>query len=246
MICGTQSSGQGHETVFAQVAADLLDVPLESVRLVTGDSREVEKGGGTHSARSMRLVGTLLVEACEKIIAKARGLAAEAFAAPETDVKLCGRLLHRAALEPGLQPVRPRGPQRARDAVRHGRAFPPHSGPSDRLRGVRARGRSADRRGGDQALHLGGRRRAADQSHAGRRPDAWRHRPGHRPGAVGGGGDRSRAAGRSSTPRSWTTGCRGPTTFRASTWSSRSIRPPAIRSASRAAAKAASRRRRPR
>src|SRR5258708_36904934 len=86
MISGTQSSGQGHETVFAQVAADLLDVPLASVKLVTGDSQEVEKGGGTHSARSMRLVGTLLVEACEKILAKARGLAAESFAAAEIDV----------------------------------------------------------------------------------------------------------------------------------------------------------------
>jgi aerobic carbon-monoxide dehydrogenase large subunit len=87
MICGTQSSGQGHETVFAQVAADLLDVPLESIKLVTGDSRDVEKGGGSHSARSMRLVGTLLVEACEKILVQARGLAAELFAAPEAQVK---------------------------------------------------------------------------------------------------------------------------------------------------------------
>jgi carbon-monoxide dehydrogenase large subunit len=87
MISGTQSSGQGHETVFAQVAADLLDVPLESIKLVTGDSKEVEKGGGSHSARSMRLVGTLLVEACEKVLAKARNLAAEGFAAPETGIK---------------------------------------------------------------------------------------------------------------------------------------------------------------
>src|SRR5258708_19726713 len=87
MICGTQSSGQGHETVFAQGAADLLDVPLESVKLVTGDSRDVEKGGGSHSARSMRLVGTLLVEACQKILATARGLAAESFAAAETEIK---------------------------------------------------------------------------------------------------------------------------------------------------------------
>jgi aerobic carbon-monoxide dehydrogenase large subunit len=87
MVCGTQSSGQGHETVFAQVAADLLDVPLESVKLVTGDSKEVEKGGGSHSARSMRLVGTLLVEACGKLIAQARALAAEGFAAPEADIK---------------------------------------------------------------------------------------------------------------------------------------------------------------
>jgi carbon-monoxide dehydrogenase large subunit len=87
MICGTQSTGQGHETVFAQVAADLLDVPLESVKLKTGDSKEVEKGGGSHSARSMRLVGTLLVEACEKILAQARALAAESFAAAATEIK---------------------------------------------------------------------------------------------------------------------------------------------------------------
>jgi carbon-monoxide dehydrogenase large subunit len=87
MICGTQSSGQGHETVFAQVGADLLEVPIESVKLVTGDSRDVEKGGGSHSARSMRLVGTLLVEACEKILAQARAVAAEAFAAPAAEIK---------------------------------------------------------------------------------------------------------------------------------------------------------------
>jgi len=87
MICGTQSSGQGHETVFAQVAADLLDVPLTAVKLVTGDTARVEKGGGSHSARSMRLVGTLLAEACGKIVAQARGLAAAAFGAPESEIK---------------------------------------------------------------------------------------------------------------------------------------------------------------
>src|SRR5258708_18191891 len=87
MICGTQSSGQGHETVFAQVAADLLDVPLESIKLVTGDSRDVEKGGGSHSARSMRLVGPLLVEACEKILTHARGPPAENPAAAPPEAK---------------------------------------------------------------------------------------------------------------------------------------------------------------
>jgi aerobic carbon-monoxide dehydrogenase large subunit len=87
MICGTQSSGQGHETVFAQVAADLLDVPLTAVKLVTGDTAQVEKGGGSHSARSMRLVGTLLVEACGKIIAQARALAAAAFGSPDSEIK---------------------------------------------------------------------------------------------------------------------------------------------------------------
>ena len=76
LIVGTQSSGQGHETVFAQVAADLLDVPIESIKVITGDSAIVERGGGSHSARSMRLVGTLLYEASGQILAKAREVAA--------------------------------------------------------------------------------------------------------------------------------------------------------------------------
>ena len=64
---GTQSTGQGHETSFAQVAAELLDVPIETVKLVQGESRAITAGGGTHSNRSMRIVGTLLVETCAKL-----------------------------------------------------------------------------------------------------------------------------------------------------------------------------------
>jgi carbon-monoxide dehydrogenase large subunit len=63
---GTQSTGQGHETTFAQVAAELLDVPIETVKLVQGDTRDVN-GGGTHSNRSMRIVGTLLVQTCTEL-----------------------------------------------------------------------------------------------------------------------------------------------------------------------------------
>ena len=86
IVAGTQSSGQGHETVFAQVAADLLDVPIEAVRLVTGDTSIVEKGGGTHSARSMRLVGTLLSETCGNVLAKAKGVAAGLLGTAESEV----------------------------------------------------------------------------------------------------------------------------------------------------------------
>jgi carbon-monoxide dehydrogenase large subunit len=72
LVSGTQSTGQGHETTFAQVAADQLGVPLEAVRLRTGDTRLVAMGGGTHSDRSMRIAGTLILETAEKIIAQAR------------------------------------------------------------------------------------------------------------------------------------------------------------------------------
>jgi carbon-monoxide dehydrogenase large subunit len=73
---GTQSTGQGHETSFAQVAAELLDVPIETVKLVQGDSRAITVGGGTHSNRSMRIVGTLLVETCAELRERARAIAA--------------------------------------------------------------------------------------------------------------------------------------------------------------------------
>jgi carbon-monoxide dehydrogenase large subunit len=73
---GTQSTGQGHETTFAQVLADQLGITPEQVRLVTGDTAIVPAGGGTHSDRSMRLAGTLLVRTSERIIAHARAVVA--------------------------------------------------------------------------------------------------------------------------------------------------------------------------
>jgi carbon-monoxide dehydrogenase large subunit len=76
IVTGTQSTGQGHETTFAQVAAELLDVPIESIKLVQGESRAITIGGGTHSNRSMRVVGTLLVETCSKLRERAGVIAA--------------------------------------------------------------------------------------------------------------------------------------------------------------------------
>jgi carbon-monoxide dehydrogenase large subunit len=73
---GTQSTGQGHETSFAQVAAELLDVPIETIRIVQGDSRALTVGGGTHSNRSMRIVGTLLVETCAELCERSQAIAA--------------------------------------------------------------------------------------------------------------------------------------------------------------------------
>jgi carbon-monoxide dehydrogenase large subunit len=71
IVTGTHSSGQGHATTFAQVVADRLGVPLDTIRLVTGNSYDVEVGGGSHSNRSMRIVGSLLVEACAELRAQA-------------------------------------------------------------------------------------------------------------------------------------------------------------------------------
>lgn len=76
IVIGTQASGQGHETVFAQLIADWLGVPFESVRLLTGDTDFVIMGSGSHSSRSMRLGGLLLGRATAEIIEKGKRMAA--------------------------------------------------------------------------------------------------------------------------------------------------------------------------
>ena len=89
-VAGTQSSGQGHETTFAQVLADRFGTTPEEMKLVTGDTAVVPAGGGTHSDRSMRLAGTLLVEASDRIIAQARRVFAALVGCAESDVSLAG------------------------------------------------------------------------------------------------------------------------------------------------------------
>jgi carbon-monoxide dehydrogenase large subunit len=99
---GTQSTGQGHETVFSQVAADRLGVTLDAIKIVGGDTDIVRTGGGTHSARSMRLVGTLLCEACDKLIANGRVLAARALGRPEDEVRFADGLFTAAGTNRSL------------------------------------------------------------------------------------------------------------------------------------------------
>jgi carbon-monoxide dehydrogenase large subunit len=86
VLAGTQSTGQGHETTFAQVVADQLGVDMDVVALVTGDTKIITVGGGTHSDRSMRLGGALLVQACAGIVDRAKALVAEELEVPLEEV----------------------------------------------------------------------------------------------------------------------------------------------------------------
>lgn len=86
LVIGTQPSGQGHETSFAQVAAEWLGVPVEKVRVIVGDTDVVKVGGGSHSGRSMRMAGTVIVMAADELIAKGKRLAAIVLEAAETDI----------------------------------------------------------------------------------------------------------------------------------------------------------------
>ena len=86
MVIGTLSSGQGHETSFAQLLVDWLGVPVASVSLITGDTARVSEGGGSHSARSMRMAGIVIGKATDEIVAKARRIVGHALGEPAENV----------------------------------------------------------------------------------------------------------------------------------------------------------------
>jgi carbon-monoxide dehydrogenase large subunit len=64
---GSSPHGQGHETTFAQIAADELGVTLEDVTVIWGDSQEVGAGVGTFASRSVAMGGSAVAEACRKL-----------------------------------------------------------------------------------------------------------------------------------------------------------------------------------
>ncbi len=83
---GTESNGQGHETAFAQIAADRLGVPMAAVRYVQADTRAVKSGSGHGGARSMHMGGAAVVKAIDATLEKARALAAHLLQASEDEL----------------------------------------------------------------------------------------------------------------------------------------------------------------
>ena len=84
---GALSQGQGHETVFAQVVAERLGVPFDSVRIVMGDTDRVARGVGTFASRSMVRAGSAAVEASDGLIAAGITMAARLLEAAAGDIE---------------------------------------------------------------------------------------------------------------------------------------------------------------
>ena len=87
MVIGTQSSGQGHETAFAQLVCENLGVDFEQVELITGDSDVTPPSMGTAGSRSLTLGGAALGLAAKDLIEKGRGLAEEVLEAAASDIE---------------------------------------------------------------------------------------------------------------------------------------------------------------
>ena len=87
-ITGSSAQGQGHETAFAQIVADRLGVPMGQVVIMHGDTQGVPQAVGTFGSRSAAMGGSALVLASERVVAKARRIAAHLLAASADDVAL--------------------------------------------------------------------------------------------------------------------------------------------------------------
>ena len=86
VFTGSHSHGQGHETTFAQVVAEMLGIDESSVDIVHGDTSRIPFGMGTYGSRSLAVGGSAIVRSVEKIVAKAKKIAAHLLEASEADI----------------------------------------------------------------------------------------------------------------------------------------------------------------
>ncbi len=87
LCVGTQSNGQGHETVFAQFLHDRLGVPFEAIRIVQGDSDRIPQGGGTGGSRSVTMQGSSIWGAADAWIEKVRPFAGDELEVAPEDIE---------------------------------------------------------------------------------------------------------------------------------------------------------------
>jgi carbon-monoxide dehydrogenase large subunit len=94
VVTGSSAHGQGHETAWSQIVADKLGVPFEDVRVLHGDTQISHKGMDTYGSRSLTVGGIALAGACDKVIGKARRMAAHMMEASENDIEFNAGRLH--------------------------------------------------------------------------------------------------------------------------------------------------------
>jgi carbon-monoxide dehydrogenase large subunit len=90
VVTGASAHGQGHETVWSQIVADRLGVPFDDVEVLHGDTMVAPKGLDTYGSRSIVLGGEALVRAADKVIEKAKPVAAHLMEASADDIEFAG------------------------------------------------------------------------------------------------------------------------------------------------------------
>ena len=83
---GTQSGGQGHETVLAQIVAEKFEIDIDRVQIIQGDTRQLEDGGGTGGSSSLPIAGVNIQKTSTLLLEQARHAAAEKLEAATADI----------------------------------------------------------------------------------------------------------------------------------------------------------------
>jgi carbon-monoxide dehydrogenase large subunit len=90
LYSGSMSQGHGHATALAQLAADVLQMPVESIDVVQGDTKQVQAGHGTFNSRSMPVGGSAAHVCAGRIVAKAKKIAAQMMEVAAQDIAFDG------------------------------------------------------------------------------------------------------------------------------------------------------------
>jgi aerobic carbon-monoxide dehydrogenase large subunit len=90
VVTGTSPHGQGHETAWSQIVADRLGVPFEDIEVLHGDTQVSHKGLDTYGSRSLVVGGQALVMAADKVVEKAKVVAAHLLEASADDLEFSG------------------------------------------------------------------------------------------------------------------------------------------------------------
>ena len=197
VLTGSHSHGQGHETTFAQLVSARLGIPIENVSIVHGDTDKVQMGMGTYGSRSGAVGMSAIVQGARQDRGQGEEDRRPRAGSLRTGHRVQGRQVHRQG-------------HRQVDRLRLASRSTPISRTSSTVRkwspGLKESAfwdptnftfpagvhiceveiDPRDRRRDDRPLDGGRRLRQADQSDDRRGPGAWRHRPGHRPGAARG------------------------------------------------------------
>lgn len=88
MRVGTQSNGQGHETAYAQVVSQYLDIPLERISLIQGDTAQVPTGNGTGGSRSIPVGAAMLTRASVRLVKQLKEIAADMLETAVVDLEV--------------------------------------------------------------------------------------------------------------------------------------------------------------
>ena len=102
VVTGTSSHGQGHETAWSQIVADRLGVPFDDIEILHGDTQVSQKGMDTYGSRSLVVGGMAIVAAADKVVEKAKTVAAHLMEANPDDIEFSGGQFTVAGTDKGM------------------------------------------------------------------------------------------------------------------------------------------------